>query len=241
MKNWRQKVLKIIFYALIPIFILALIYYKRSPKLVFSMTTAKVKDDTEKPLYLSKKENGFDFGIRLIGRVGEYDTVRIRKKAQFKLTWPFVDFNSDILVQLLDTDNESKQSKTLYIINGSIYDLYGNEYKVRVEDTYKNLIDEKSISFDGSLDESNWKNCVNSDDCVQVGCECNCMGCGGFDYQDVVNKEYEDAWYDAHRCSKLKECPKVCCPPRKVLCADNTCQVIELFDEENNSESIDME
>ena len=67
--------------------------------------------------------------------------------------------------------------------------------------------------------------CEKAEDCVHVGCSCGCSGCGGFDYDDVVNKKYEDLWYMQENCSKTKTCLMVCCPPRYVDCENNTCVV----------------
>jgi hypothetical protein len=60
---------------------------------------------------------------------------------------------------------------------------------------------------------------------VAVGCTCTCSGCGGFSYQDVVNKNYQEDWYNRHSCSAPLICPQVCCPARQVVCENNTCVV----------------
>ncbi len=69
------------------------------------------------------------------------------------------------------------------------------------------------------------KYCITSDDCVPVGCRCHCSGCGGFSYEDIVNTNYVDKWYEDHNCSPAMECPSVCCSPVFVACENNTCLV----------------
>lgn len=69
------------------------------------------------------------------------------------------------------------------------------------------------------------KYCTSAKDCVPVMCICGCSGCGGFSYEDIVNKNYVDKWYNEHNCSPAMECPEVCCPPVIKVCEDNTCKV----------------
>lgn len=76
-----------------------------------------------------------------------------------------------------------------------------------------------------SLDDM--KYCISDDDCVPVDCRCSCSGCGGFSYDDVVNKKYADAWYYQQGCEPAEKCPQVCCPPRSIACENNQCVVKE--------------
>lgn len=71
------------------------------------------------------------------------------------------------------------------------------------------------------------KYCKVADDCVPVGCECNCSGCGGFSYEDIVNKKYQERWYQENNCLQPLKliCPHVCCSPVFVDCENNTCVV----------------
>ena len=69
------------------------------------------------------------------------------------------------------------------------------------------------------------KYCTSAKDCVPVMCSCHCSGCGGFSYEDIVNKKYVDKWYKEHNCSPAIACPMVCCPPVIKVCEDNTCKV----------------
>lgn len=71
------------------------------------------------------------------------------------------------------------------------------------------------------------KYCKNADDCKPVGCECTCNGCGGFSYEDVFNKEYEDLWYKENDCTKPTKCPDVCCQKVVKVCDDNVCKVVK--------------
>lgn len=70
----------------------------------------------------------------------------------------------------------------------------------------------------------NMRYCERSDDCVPVGCECHCSGCG-FSYEDIMNINCVDAWYEDHDCEPPTECPTVCCSWETVDCVDNTCIV----------------
>ena len=72
--------------------------------------------------------------------------------------------------------------------------------------------------------------CNTETDCTPVSCGCRCSGCGGFDYEDVVNIEYVNQWYEEHQCTKPEICPTVCCPQRRVSCISNHCAVEELDD-----------
>ncbi|MBN1162679.1 prepilin-type N-terminal cleavage/methylation domain-containing protein [Patescibacteria group bacterium] len=78
-------------------------------------------------------------------------------------------------------------------------------------------------------EEERWRYCESSEECEPVGCACKCSGCGGFDYEDVVNVRYVDAWYDKVECSVPAGCMDRCCPPREVVCLDNRCGVRELL------------
>jgi hypothetical protein len=76
-----------------------------------------------------------------------------------------------------------------------------------------------------SIDEM--KFCKTENDCVPVGCKCECSGCGGFDYEEVVNKKYVDQWYQKQGCEPTSICLEECCPGREVACQDQRCIVIE--------------
>ncbi len=67
--------------------------------------------------------------------------------------------------------------------------------------------------------------CEADGDCVPVGCGCSCSGCGGFSYEDVVNKKFENIWYKEHDCKKATICPKVCCEPSRTVCENKKCVV----------------
>ena len=73
--------------------------------------------------------------------------------------------------------------------------------------------------------EDNSKYCITSNDCVPVGCVCHCSGCGGFSYEDIVNKNCVDKWYEDHNCSPPRICPMVCCKSTTIVCENNTCKV----------------
>jgi hypothetical protein len=71
------------------------------------------------------------------------------------------------------------------------------------------------------------KACETADDCVAVACDCKCSGCGGFYFEDVVNLEHEDQWYEERGCEKLHVCPEVCCPGNMTLaCEQGRCVVV---------------
>jgi|GEM_PF-6885376 len=70
-----------------------------------------------------------------------------------------------------------------------------------------------------------FRQCASRSDCVSVGCSCNCSGCGGFSYEDVINKKYVDAWYEKEDCKPAQACPEVCCSPRTIECENKICVV----------------
>ena len=69
------------------------------------------------------------------------------------------------------------------------------------------------------------KYCDSASDCVAVSCGCSCSGCGGFSYQDVVNKSHEGEWYDTNTCEPAQMCPMVCCAPATIACENHQCVV----------------
>jgi hypothetical protein len=71
-----------------------------------------------------------------------------------------------------------------------------------------------------------WKACHEPEDCVAVGCGCSCSGCGGFSHEDVVSKDFEEAWYEKKGCEPATVCPQVCCPPMSIVCQDGQCAVV---------------
>lgn len=71
------------------------------------------------------------------------------------------------------------------------------------------------------------KYCEANNDCVPVGCNCSCSGCGGFSYEEIINKNFVDKWYQQHNCVPPKICLTVCCPQRTVTCESNKCGVKE--------------
>ena len=79
-----------------------------------------------------------------------------------------------------------------------------------------------------SVSITDMKYCISADDCVPVGCRCSCSGCGGFSYEDIVNKKYVDAWYYQQGCKSAQTCPEVCCTPKTIACEDNSCIVKDL-------------
>jgi hypothetical protein len=87
---------------------------------------------------------------------------------------------------------------------------------------YKNL-EKNPSSPPSSLEEM--KSCESPEDCVPVGCGCSCSGCGGFDYDEIINKKYTEEWYSQQECSPPEICPQVCCQPMEIKCENNVCGV----------------
>ena len=79
-----------------------------------------------------------------------------------------------------------------------------------------------------SISITDMKYCTSADDCAPVDCGCSCSGCGGFSYDDIVNKKYVDAWYYQQGCKSAEICPMVCCSPKTIACEDNYCIVKDL-------------
>lgn len=76
------------------------------------------------------------------------------------------------------------------------------------------------------IDTEDMTACDTADDCVTVACACKCSGCGGFYFEDVVNKAFEEWWYEEKGCKKANVCPEVCCPGKMTLaCAEGRCVV----------------
>ncbi len=71
-----------------------------------------------------------------------------------------------------------------------------------------------------------WKACHEAEDCVAVGCTCSCSGCGGFSSEDIISKDFEDAWYEKKGCEPAQVCPEVCCDPMTIVCQDGQCGVV---------------
>lgn len=67
--------------------------------------------------------------------------------------------------------------------------------------------------------------CQTASDCVPVRCRCKCSGCGGFAYDDVVNKAHENEWYERKGCPKQVACAEVCCVPSRLACEAGQCVV----------------
>ncbi|MEM4500118.1 MAG: hypothetical protein QXD62_02095 [Candidatus Woesearchaeota archaeon] len=88
-------------------------------------------------------------------------------------------------------------------------------------------IKKEEISSKQMQTPEEWFYCETADDCVAVDCGCSCSGCGGFSYDEVINKKYETEWYMLKKCQKSKICPMVCCPQRTIECVSNKCTVIE--------------
>jgi hypothetical protein len=65
--------------------------------------------------------------------------------------------------------------------------------------------------------------CQTVADCVHVGCGCKCSGCGGFDYEEIINKNSKEEWYGQHNCPESTICPQVCCGPVTIFCENNIC------------------
>lgn len=86
-----------------------------------------------------------------------------------------------------------------------------------------------SISLQGcgdECDEKNMSRCDSASDCIPVECGCSCSGCGGFGYDEIVNKSCEDKWYKNQNCSPSAFCPDVCCPGEMTIeCENKTCVV----------------
>jgi len=77
--------------------------------------------------------------------------------------------------------------------------------------------------------DEDMKRCEVTEDCVAVGCSCYCSGCGGFAFDDIVNKEFADAWYRQYDCRPAEVCPEVCCPPVVIACENKVCTTKEVI------------
>ena len=87
-----------------------------------------------------------------------------------------------------------------------------------------------SENVKGSLDKAfatgELQKCESDSDCIFVksSCGCNCSGCGGIDYDLVINKKHFPLWNEMYGCfSKSQQCPDVCCPVAKPVCEGNRC------------------
>jgi len=67
------------------------------------------------------------------------------------------------------------------------------------------------------------RQCYSAADCEPVGCGCDCSGCGGFSFEDMVNKQYVNSWYKQKSCKPADVCPMVCCMARTIACESNIC------------------
>jgi hypothetical protein len=97
------------------------------------------------------------------------------------------------------------------------------------------------IMASSSISEKKMRKCEVNSDCVPVKCTCGCSGCGGFDYDDVINKKYVKWWHIKEWCSPENTCPEVCCTPKEAICENNSCTVIFLTQEELLNRSIENE
>lgn len=69
----------------------------------------------------------------------------------------------------------------------------------------------------------NLRTCKSAQDCIPVACRHSCGGCGGFDYDDIINKKFETEWYSDAGCYGFGSGPDVCCPSREVTCIASKC------------------
>lgn len=91
---------------------------------------------------------------------------------------------------------------------------------------YRNKIIENADP--DNFDEKYMKYCDSDNDCTPVGCSCYCSGCGGFSYDDIVNKKYVNAWYNQEGCRPAELCSMTCCEPRKVVCENQLCSTVRI-------------
>jgi len=83
-------------------------------------------------------------------------------------------------------------------------------------------------SSNQSVDVRLMYSCSDASDCVAVGCGCRCSGCGGFSFDEIINKDYTDHWHELKGCEQADPdepviCPMVCCTPGEIVCVDGTC------------------
>ncbi|NQU86631.1 MAG: hypothetical protein HQ541_12800, partial [Mariniphaga sp.] len=104
------------------------------------------------------------------------------------------------------------------LIAGMVLFFVYNIFSIPKEAEIKDMVKVKEEKF-----------CNTADNCVVVACGCDCSGCGGFSYDDVVNKNYKDKWYEENNCKDIfpRMCPEVCCPKREKVCKNNICKVKE--------------
>ncbi|MBI5594773.1 MAG: hypothetical protein HY928_01650 [Elusimicrobia bacterium] len=78
----------------------------------------------------------------------------------------------------------------------------------------------------GSVTHEEMTRCAAAADCVAVGCEAGCSGCGGISYDEIVNRRFEGAWYYQKRCAPPGEwsvSPMVCCTAGEIVCSQGRC------------------
>ena len=274
----RIKDKRLIFLGLV-LMLLGFIYvYKRiTPVLYYTINGfEEVKEGgeeakiEEQPLniYVSN-DKSIGFSFRMDAQEDSIKSVKLKSSRNFTTQYPFIDYGSNLTLLLeikeikekpvdetvVEDPPELKIPRKMYEITGGITNLKEREYKIRVEDNFGNLIDEKTFKIEGEkvsiidlgtlpVEEEIKPSetspnqmvkkvdpmvaCLTVDDCVAVDCGCSCSGCGGFSYDTVVNKKYEGVWYYERSCEKPELCPQVCCKPAEIVCENNMCGVREL-------------
>ena len=79
----------------------------------------------------------------------------------------------------------------------------------------------------GAVTHEEMVGCATAADCVPAECSGHCSGCGGFSFEEIINKKSEKAWYYQKGCRKPLPgemlVPMVCCSPGEIVCAKGNC------------------
>jgi len=147
-KNTKTKILIFSGIAVILVSVVLFIFIIIKPKFTYDIKTFPEGEKEEQPLQLSAENNSVKFSFSFTTGKDEVEMAFIQNSCELKPQPLFLTAASDILIKLKSSKNRPEEIEEyfLYEINGTISNLYSKEYKIRVEDAYGNLIDEKVVT-----------------------------------------------------------------------------------------------
>lgn len=126
--------------------------WSTSPKFTHTITTSSVGQ--EQPLVITTKLKEIDFSIKYNDLEGANDQpkfssgTKIGFRGRFPFMYPVISYSEALTIQLISKGMVAENAPSvLYSLSGKLTNLRNTSYKVRIIDTYGNLLDEKYVSL----------------------------------------------------------------------------------------------
>lgn len=128
------------------------VWFTSFPKLEGVVKFTDEDNLAERQLSVEKKESGLVFDVAFYSIKDSIDFVTINKKLNFDWNFPFIHQSRDLVLSLVDNEENNVESEeevyVLYEIGGTVSNVRSSEVRLKILDSFGNLVDERYFKFE---------------------------------------------------------------------------------------------